>query len=72
MRVTGDCMVGVVETPRVTLLVGAPGGPATAVDVVIPDLGRAWQRILTPGSCAVGSTGGPGNPGSFPGAPGPK
>ncbi len=67
----GDCMVGAVETPQVTLVVGAPGGPGTPVHVDIPDLGRAWQRLLTPASCTAGSTGGPGSPGSFPGAPGP-
>jgi hypothetical protein len=69
--VSADCAVGAVETPRVTALVGAPGGPATAVELTIPDLDRAWQRVLSPASCEVGSTSGPGSPGSFPGAPGP-
>lgn len=62
--VSADCAVGAVQTPRVTVLVGGPGGPATAVDVALPDLDRAWRRILTPASCAVGSTSGPGSPGS--------
>lgn len=48
-----DCRVGALETPRITLVVGPPGGPATEVDVAIPDLDRAWQRILTPESCAT-------------------
>jgi uncharacterized membrane protein YeaQ/YmgE (transglycosylase-associated protein family) len=51
-----DCAVGARETPTITLVVGRPGSDATEVEVAIPDLDRAWQALLAPGSCGPGTS----------------
>jgi uncharacterized membrane protein YeaQ/YmgE (transglycosylase-associated protein family) len=51
-----DCAVGAGETPRITVVVGRPGSDATEVEVAIPDLDRAWQALLAPGSCGPGTS----------------